>query len=172
MSSGKEPHKDIAKTEDKHGALSAESSVVPSSVFSNPIVNRQKNIAVQNSRTAANKLYGGYSNPTGKQGAINYQDILKHMNEVFASSVDAAQLFYSVHNTLTSRMQTNFTALGLINEQSNCLNIKLIDKLGSSYSSRIALNADDNPIVKCCKDKTVQADVNTSCFNVSYLNST
>lgn len=171
MSLGRDPHNSSIESEDnKQSSQPNGGSVVSSSVFSNPILNKQKGNG-HSARTSANKLYSGYSNVINKPSSINYQEILKYMNEVFSTKTEIAQLFYSMHNVLTNKMQTSFTALGLINPQSNCINIRLIDKIGSSYSSRVMLNAEDNPLVKCYEEKVPQASEDTTFFNMSYLNS-
>ena len=96
-------------------------------LFSNPI-NNQKNMP-QGNRTSATRLYGGYSsNLNTKNLNINYKQTLKIINEAFAQKNDLGQLFYILHNILTTNMQTNFSAIGLLNPQSNCINVKLIDK--------------------------------------------
>jgi len=137
------------------------------SVFSNPI-----NPKVQSHvRTSANRLYGGYSSQNyAKQLNINYQEILKYINEAFLSKNELGQLFYSIHNILSTRMQINCSALGLINKQSKCVNIKLIDKVGSTYSSKIMLTDTENPIVKCIQSKKMQRAQDISFLSASYLN--
>lgn len=138
------------------------------SVFSNPITPK----AQTHTRTSANRLYGGYSSQNyAKQLNINYQEILKFINEAFISKNELGQLFYSIHNIMSTRMQINCSALGLINKQSKCINIKLIDKVGSTYSSKIMLTDTENPIVKCIQTKKMQRTQDISFLSASYLNS-
>ncbi len=138
------------------------------SVFSNPI-----NSKVQaHTSTSANRLYGGYSNQNyTKQLNINYQEILKFINDAFSSKNELGQLFYSIHNILSTRMQINCSALGLVNKQSKCVNIKLVDKVGSTYSSKIMLSDAENPIVKCVQTKKMQRTQDVNFLSASYLNS-
>jgi len=137
------------------------------SVFSNPINAK----AQVHTSTSANRLYGGYSSQNyTKQLNINYQEILKFINEAFISKNELGQLFYSIHNILSQRMQINCSALGLVNKQSRCVNIKLIDKVGSTYSNKIMLADTDNPIVKCIKSKKMHRTQDISFLSASYLN--
>lgn len=143
------------------------SEVKINSVFSNPINPK----AQAHTSTSANRLYGGYSTQNyAKQLNINYQEILKLINESFSSKNELGQLFYSIHNILSTRMQINCSALGLLNKQSRCVNIKLVDKVGSTYSSKIMLADTDNPIVKCVQSKKMQRTQDNAFLSASYLN--
>ena len=85
------------------------SEVKINSVFSNPIAQVK---GQTHTSTSANRLYGGYSNPNyAKQLNINYQEILKLINETFATKDELGQLFYSIHNILSTRMQINCSAI-------------------------------------------------------------
>lgn len=138
------------------------------SVFSNPIAQVK---GQAHTSTSANRLYGGYSNPNyAKQLNINYQEILKLINEAFASKDELGQLFYSIHNILSTRMQINCSAIGLLNKQSRCVNMKLVDKVGSTYSSKIMLTDAENPIVKCIQTKKMQRTQDVGFLSASYLN--
>ncbi len=144
------------------------SEVKINSVFSNPIAQVK---GQTHTSTSANRLYGGYSNPNyAKQLNINYQEILKLINETFATKDELGQLFYSIHNILSTRMQINCSAIGLVNKQSKCVNLKLVDKVGSTYSSKIMLTDTENPIVKCVKTKKMQRTQDISFISASYLN--
>ncbi len=134
-------------------------------VFSNPIIRN-----TQNTRTTANKLYGGYAqNGPYRASAYNYNEVLKCLNESFADKKEIEDVLYSLHNVLTSKLQTNFTSFGLLNRQADAINIRLIDKIGSTYSSKILLVDDENPIVKCYCEKIPQQTTNSDFLNSSYL---
>ncbi len=139
-------------------------------LFSNPIT-AQKTMP-QNNRTSANRLYGGYSsNLNTKNLNINYKQTLKIINEVLMEKSDLGQLFYMLHNVLSANMQANFSAIGLLNAQSNCINVKLIDKIGSIYNTKIMLNDDTNPLIKCYLTKTIQTSHDNKFLRANYLSS-
>ncbi len=139
-------------------------------LFSNPI-SAQKAM-VQNNRTSANRLYGGYSsNLNTKNLNINYKQTLKIINEALGQKTDLGQFFYMLHNILSANMQANFSAIGLLNAQSNCINVKLIDKIGSIYNTKIMLNDDTNPLIKCYLTKTIQNCQDNKFLRANYLNS-
>ena len=139
-------------------------------LFSNPIT-AQKAMP-QNNRTSANRLYGGYSsNLNTKNLNINYKQTLKIINEVLMQKSDIGQLFYMLHNVLSANMQANFSAIGLLNAQSNCVNVKLIDKIGSIYNTKIMLNDDTNPLIKSYLTKTIQTCQDNKFLRANYLSS-
>lgn len=166
MNSNKEENKPVNNKGSKNKEIQSEVKI--NSVFSNPI--NTKNPALYASRSSANRLYGGYSTQNFSKLNINYQEILKLINEAFASKNELGQLFYSIHNVLSTRMHINCSALGLVNSQSKCVNIKLVDKVGSTYSSKIMLTDTENPIVKCIETRTMQRSQDISFLSSSYLN--
>ncbi len=123
-----------------------------------------------NNRASSNRLYGGYNQYVEKPSlAIDYSDFIKFMNEIIANKQNINELFYSFHNLLTNKLNCAFTSLGVINEQSNCLNIKLIDKIGSIYSSRVFLNDNTNEIVRAISENKISIHNDNSFLKIPYL---
>lgn len=135
------------------------------SVISNPIIRK-----AQSSRTTMNRLYSGYAQGGYNSSSIDgYNEILKQINQNLIDKKDLYQLFYSLHNILVSKMHTNFTAIGMPSSQANAINIKLVDKIGSTYSSRIQLSDVNNPISKCYTEKTIQQANNSDFLSSAHL---
>ncbi len=101
--------------------------------------------------------------------AIDYPDFIKFMNEILVNKQSVNELFYSFHNLLTNKLNCAFTALGIINEQSNCMNIKLIDKIGSVYSSRVFLNDSSNEIIRAITENKISIHNDNSFLKIPYL---
>ena len=59
------------------------------------------------------------------------------------------ELLATMHKVVSHEVDCQFVAMGVLNEKSACLNIKLIDKLGNNYSSKVFLKETENPVVKC-----------------------
>lgn len=157
------------KTVNNKGSKENTGEVKINSVFSNPIMQKTQ----AHARTSANRLYGGYSSTNvSKQLNINYQEILKLVNEAFSSKDELGQLFYSIHNILSTRMQINCSALGLINKHSKCVNLKLIDKVGSTYSSKVMLTEEENPVTKCIQTRKTQRTPDVGFLRASHLANT
>lgn len=157
---------DTGETDNKTGfGASSKHQENCNAVFSNPIIRNS-----QNTRTTVNRLYGGYTqNRPNSDKTYNYNEILHYLNENFALKSDPEELLYSLHGILAGKMQVNFTSLGLLNKQNDAINIKLMDKVGSTYSTKILLSDTDNPIIKCYLEKTPQYTDNSDFLNASYL---
>ena len=136
--------------------------------ISNPI--EKPKIMPLNTRTSANRLFSGYTNSYYKTNDINYTDLINAINVSFSNQTDIVHLFYSIHNNICSRLNLNFSALGIFNQNSNYINVKLIDKTGASYNSKIMLSDDENIIVKSFKNKQIILTTDSEYLKLSYLN--
>ncbi len=93
---------------------------------------------------------GLFTNPLERQQETNL-DYEKFMTDFCAlSRIDNPNvLVQSLYKIIPSRVDCRFIATGVYNEKSNCINLKLLDKLGNIYSSKIFLTDIDNPVTKC-----------------------
>ena len=139
--------------------------------LSNPIANKnQVHIAP---RKTANRLYGGYNHSHGFYGSQNTVDPLELFVD-FCSSAKSKEtindVFLSLHNIAVNRLGFSFTALGLVNNQSKYINIRLIDRIGNVFSSRILFSDNQNPLIKAFEEQSVKKMENINFLNMSYLN--
>lgn len=140
---------------------------------SNPIIPSEliSKINNINNRTTANRMYAGYNNKNWKTTEnIDYQEVIKFINEILIGKETQNELFYSLHNIFTNKLNATFSAFGLYNEQANCINFKIIDKIGSTFSSRILINGSDTPVEKAFITKSTQFAQSSNFLNVHYLN--
>ena len=121
-----------------------------------------------NTRTSANRLYSGYTHSNNKITDINYNEIINTLNSTFINQTDPISLFYLIHNQVCSKIGINFSALGIYNQNSNYINVKLIDKTGSSYNSMIMLN-DDNVVARAFESKQIITTTDSSYLKLNYL---
>ncbi len=135
--------------------------------ISNPIDNTK--ILPLNSKTSSNKLYSGYKNSFNNSADTNYSEIIATLNKVFQSPADSIHLFHELHNQFVEKLNLNFSALGICNQNSSCINLKLNDKTGSSYNSKIMLNDTDNPIIQSFMDNKCILTPDSSYLKLSYL---
>jgi len=134
--------------------------------FSNPI----KNHGLQRTnRQTVNRLYSSYNKTNSKTYLQDYADLLKELNAIFATNFNSNQLFYSLHNILVNHELVNFTALGLVSDSSQCINVRLLDKAGSSYMSKILLTAEDNLIIKAFNTRQNQINHDSDFLKIPYL---
>lgn len=139
---------------------------------SNPIQNNGiiARINSLNTRTTANKMYGGYNhNLRTEFSAVDYPDLLQALSEVLRNKSNTNDFFYSVHNVLTNKLNCHFTALGIYHPQSNYINLKLIDRIGGTYSSRIFSSEETSPIMECYKNKCPMIKPESKFLNIPYL---
>ena len=150
--------------DDKQGIDSKHSSpIIPSGLISK--------INSINNRATSNRMYAGYNNKVWRNTeSIDYHELIRVLNEVTEGKETQSELFYSLHNIFTNKLNASFSALGLYNEQSKCINFKIVDKIGSTFSSRILINGSDTPVEKAFRSKTIQYSQNSIFLNVHYLN--
>ena len=123
-----------------------------------------------NNRTTANRMYAGYNQKAWRTSEnIDYHEVIKFINEVTYNKDNKNELFYSLHNIFVNKLNAGFSAFGLYCEQSNCINFKIIDKIGSTFTSRILLNGSDNPVEKAFTSRTTQFTDSNKFLNVHYL---
>ena len=142
------------------------------SKHSNPIIPSGliSKINTINNRTTANRMYAGYNQKAWRTSEnIDYHEVIKFINEVTYNKDNKNELFYSLYNIFVNKLNAGFSAFGLYCEQSNCINFKIIDKIGSTFTSRILLNGSDNPVEKAFTSRTTQFTDSNKFLNVHYL---
>ncbi len=139
---------------------------------SNPINNNGiiARINSLNNRTSISRPYGGYNqNPQTMFAAVDYPDLIQSFNEVLKNKTNVNDLFYSIHNIFANKLNSFFTAFGTYHTQSNYINLKLIDKIGGTYSSRIFASETSNPIIECYQNKCPMINLDAKFLNIPYL---
>lgn len=142
---------------------------------SNPINNNGiiARINSLNTRTSFNKTYGGYNqNPRTTFATIDYPELLQSLNEVLKNKTNMNDFFCSVHHILTNKLNASFVALGVYQIQPNYINLKLVDKIGGTYSSRIFSSEENNPLIECYQKKCSIMKSDSKFLNIPYLQNT
>lgn len=123
-----------------------------------------------NTRTTANRMYVGYSqSPMSKITNIDYPELIQNLNEVLKNKTSINDFFYSIHNVLTNKVNSFFTAFGIYNPQANYISMKLIDRIGGTYSSRVFATETSNPIIDCYNNKCAIIKHDSKFLNIPYL---
>ena len=82
-----------------------------------------------------------------KGTTLNYKQVVDEMVKLF--NIDNLSDFYSkIYGIINQSIDSSFYAIGLYKDKSNCINLRLHDKLGNNYSTKVFLKDIDNPIVK------------------------
>ncbi len=124
-------------------------------------------------RTTSNRLYCGYnSNNTDRVFATtDFREIISSLSVALKGKTNIADFYSSLHSLLVNKLGAQFSAIGLFQEKSKCINIKLTDKVGGTYSSRVFLSDDTNPIVECFNSQETVIKKDSKFLKLSYLQS-
>ena len=108
------------------------------------------------------------SNPI-KPANLNYSDLMKSVLDSFLSCEGLFDLFSKLNHIFTEKLKWGFVGFGLVHEKSKCINIKLYTQAGNSYSSKVFLSDNGNPIVECFNSKRIIDKDNIDYLNMPYL---
>jgi len=140
---------------------------------SNPIANKgfMPRMTSSVARTTTNRLYGGYncSNTESLFAVSDYKEVITSLKEALKGKFNTLDFYNSLHSLLINKMGAQFTAVGLLQEKSKCINIKLTDKVGGTYSSRVFLSDDSNPIVEAFNKQDTIVKKDSKFLKLSYL---
>ncbi len=97
-------------------------------------------------------------------GLVDYAGFIKEINEIVRNYTDLRNSLNAFHNMFVNRLNCTYTALGFINEQSNTIEIKLLDKNSNVYSYKVFMSDEENEIIKA-----IEKDEITVLNNSEYL---
>ncbi len=143
--------------------------------ITNPITAETSSIVARinnfNTNKTANRMYAGYMNtsPVNSHRVIDYTELVHSLNDAFANKTAVHDLFTAVHDLFTENLNSVFTAFGVFHEKSKCINIKLFTPMGSTYTSKILLSDDTNPVVQCFKSTSPVVKNDNKFLNIPYL---
>ncbi len=103
---------------------------------------------------------------------INYTEIMKSLVDIFQSYKNINDLFTKLNELFINKAKWNFIGFGLLHEKSKCINLKINSKTGNTYTSKIFLSDENNPIIKCFSSKTLIHKDNINYLNIPYLTKT
>lgn len=79
--------------------------------------------------------------------SLNYKFVVEELVKI--SGVSNLNEFYSkIYSIINQNIDSSFMAIGLFKEKSNCINLRLQDKLGNFYTTKVFLKETENPIVQ------------------------
>ena len=84
-------------------------------------------------------------------------------------SKEPSAFYLRIHKILTNYLGSSFTAYGLYNEISGCINLKLIDRMDNSFVSKIFKTDSNNPIYQSFVNQSVVAKKNVNFLNLAYF---
>lgn len=97
--------------------------------------------------SGANSVNQNFNFGKEKGSVLNLQSVVSEL--VKSSVIENLNDFYSkIYSIISKNIDSDFMAVGIYKEQSNCINLRLQDKLGNFYSTKVFLKDIDNPIVQ------------------------
>ncbi len=105
----------------------------------NSLINGNKSNSLTNPRS---KTFA-----TEKGKTLDYKLVLEELNNLYP--VQNLYDFYSkVYGIILQNIDSGFCAVGVYREKSNCINLRLQDKLGNFYTTKVFMKDEDNPIIQ------------------------
>lgn len=156
----------------KQNKTKKDESKISSKTVTNP-VDIIAQINAISSKTTANKLYGGY-NSYINQGklSVDYKDLMKHLSDITTKYENPQDIYNEIHNFAINTLNVAFTGLGLFNDKSKCIHLKVTTKAGGIYTSRFFEKDTDSAIIKAfVGNNTITAD-NPEFLGIPYLTQT
>lgn len=123
-------------------------------------------------RTTSNRLYGGYNNTENIHkifASYDYKEVITYLKDAVKGKVNTNDFYNSLHSMLINKLGVQFTAVGTFQEKAKCIHIKLTDKVGGTYSSRVFLSDEENPVVKAFKTQDTVIRKNSEFLKLAYL---
>ena len=99
---------------------------------------------------------------------INYFDVMRSISDAFSAHKSMVDLLSRLNNIFVNQLKWNFVGFGLLHEKSKCINLKLFSQTGNTYSSKVFLSDEKNPIVQCLNSKTTIDKDNINYLNIPY----
>lgn len=106
--------------------------------------------------------------PVAQKINVDYKSMVDKLAEI-TTIKDINSYYLAVHKIMTQYLDCSFTAFGLFNETSKCINLKLIDRLDNVYSSKIFGSDSSNPVSQCFYTRKIITKDNVNFLNISYF---
>ena len=137
-------------------------------------ISQENLVSKVNSLTFNNRANSSLGNPQNKvfnsekSLTLNYKSVVDELIKI--TDIPSLSEFYSkIYSIITQNIDSGFMAVGLFKEKSSCINLRLKDKLGNFYSTKVFLREEDNPIVQVFNEKRVIFKDDVSFLKLSYF---
>ena len=139
---------------------------VTSPFSSNNLVSKVNSLTSAKSVVSINPAQNIISNE--KSTTLDYKTVINEITNMFP--VESLNKFYSnIYSVISKNIDSAFIAIGIFKESSNCINLKLEDKLGNYYSSKVFLKDIENPIIQAFNEKEIIYKDNADFLKLAYF---
>lgn len=140
--------------------------------ITNPIASETSNIVARinnfNTNKTSNKMYGGYMN-AGMNKVVDYSDLVYGMNTALVNKRTEQDLFVAMHDLFSEKINNVYTAFGIYHEKSKCINMKLFSARGTTYTSKVFLSDETNPVIQSFNSSQPLYIDDNRFLNIPYL---
>lgn len=106
-------------------------------------------------------------NRSGNDAQI-YRQVIDAVSSLTPSK-DPSAFYLRIHKILTNYLGCSFTAYGLYNQTSGCINLKLIDRMDNSFVSKVFKTDSNNPIYQAFSTQSIIAKKSVNFLNLAYF---
>lgn len=99
---------------------------------------------------------------------LNYRIVVDELLK-FSQINNTNELFSRIYNLISQSIDSGFMAFGFYKEQSSCINLKLKDKLGNFYSTKVFMKDDSNPIIQAFNSQKAIFQDDVSFLRIAYF---
>ena len=97
-----------------------------------------------------------------------YKQVVDAMLSIVPAK-DVAEFYLRLHRILIKYLGSSFTAFGLYNEMSQCINLKLVDKADNVFVSKVFKSDSSNPVIKAFTTQSILTEDNVNYLNLAYF---
>ncbi len=90
-----------------------------------------------------------------KSFTLNYKYVIDSLIGI-SDIANPTEFYNKVYSIISQHIDSAFFAIGLFKEKSNCINLRLHDKIGNNFSTKVFLKDTDNPIVQAFQERTTK----------------
>lgn len=129
----------------------SEKAPITSPIFQENLVSKVNALTFNHNGNAfANPQNKNFNND--KSFTLNYKHVVDELVKV-SHAATPSEFYSKIYSIITQHIESDFFAVGIFKEKSNCINLKLKDKLGNFYSTKIFMKDTENPIVQAFNSK-------------------
>ena len=148
-------------------SIFSEASSVTSPISQEKLVSKVNSLTFNNcANTLSNPQNKTFNNEKGF--TLNYKFVVDELIKI--SGVSSLNEFYTkIYSIIKQNIDSHFIAVGFLKEKSNCLNLRLLDKRGNVYSTKVFLKEADNPLIKALNEKQIIFKDDVEFLKLSYF---
>ncbi len=136
-------------------------------------ISAKRLVSKVNSLTYGNKS-NLLTNPQSKSFAaekgitLDYKSVIDELIKIYP--VENINEFYSrVYGVIQQNIDSGYFAVGLYKEKSSCINLRLQDKLGNFYSTKVFMKDTENPLVQVFNTQETLFKEDVSFLKLAYF---